>query len=111
VDNNGSVNCDDHSVLIPSLDTIVGSVVGEVVYEVSIDENLDGSISFNELREFLLDLQPADASLDGVVMANDFSAWIAAFNVGDLAADANRDGAVTPTDFGAWSGAFNQPCP
>jgi hypothetical protein len=49
----------------------------------------------------------ADQNGDGQVAPNDFSAWIANFNAGNLRADVNRDGQVAPNDFSAWIAAFN----
>lgn len=102
-DGSGVVDCDDLPILIPS----VGAVIGDADYYVQVDRDLDGAVSLEERREFLLDLQPADANLDGIVQANDFSAWIAAFNLNDSAADASRDGSVNANDFSAWIAAFN----
>jgi hypothetical protein len=50
----------------------------------------------------------ADQNSDGLVQANDFTAWIANYNANDLRADVNQDGEITPTDFTAWISAFNQ---
>ncbi|GAB5496871.1 MAG: hypothetical protein Phyf2KO_19510 [Phycisphaerales bacterium] len=50
----------------------------------------------------------ADQNTDGLVLPNDFTAWIANFNANDLRADVNQDGVLTPTDFTAWIAAFNQ---
>jgi len=51
-----------------------------------------------------------DVNGDGVLTPADFTAWIAAFNAGDLAADQNQDGLLTPTDFTAWIANFNAGC-
>jgi hypothetical protein len=53
----------------------------------------------------------ADVNADGAVSPADFSAWVAAFNAGSIAADQNGDGAVTATDFSAWVSNFNAECP
>jgi hypothetical protein len=50
----------------------------------------------------------ADQNQDGLVLPNDFSAWIANFNANNLLADVNQNGLVQPNDFSAWIGAFNQ---
>ena len=52
----------------------------------------------------------ADVNQDGVLSPTDFSAWIAAYNTGDLRADQNQDGSITPTDFSAWIANFNAGC-
>jgi hypothetical protein len=49
----------------------------------------------------------ADQNGDGLVLPNDFSAWIANYNANDLRADVNADGSVNPADFSAWIAAFN----
>jgi len=52
-----------------------------------------------------------DVNLDGMLTPADFSAWIAAFNSGNLeVGDQNLDGMLTPTDFSAWIANFNAGC-
>lgn len=53
----------------------------------------------------------ADTNLDGAVTAADFSAWITAYNSGNVVADQNLDGNVTAADFSAWIANYNQGCP
>lgn len=52
----------------------------------------------------------ADVNGDMVLNGADFSAWIIAYNLGDLAADSNRDGRISPADFNAWLASFNAGC-
>lgn len=52
----------------------------------------------------------ADVNQDGALSPTDFSAWIAAYNTGDLRADQNQDGEITPTDFSAWIANYNAGC-
>lgn len=106
VNDDGAVSCSDLPVVIPSS----GSVVSDADYEVAVDEDLDGTITLEERREFLLDLQPADANLNGSIDSSDYFAWVNAFGVGDPAADANRNGTVDSSDYFAWVSAFNSPC-
>jgi hypothetical protein len=54
---------------------------------------------------------PADVNGDGLVLPNDFSAWIAAFNAGSPGCDQNGDGLCLPNDFTAWIQNFNAGCP
>ncbi|HED53124.1 MAG TPA: hypothetical protein ENJ00_02850 [Phycisphaerales bacterium] len=52
-----------------------------------------------------------DVNLDGSLDASDFSAWIAAYNSGDVeVGDQNLDGTLTPADFTAWIANFNAGC-
>ena len=43
----------------------------------------------------------------GVVDASDFTAWVVAYNGGNIAADQNCDGLITPADFTAWVANYN----
>ena len=52
----------------------------------------------------------ADVNGDGALSPADFTAWLIAFNKGDLAADQNNDGSVDPADFTAWLIGFNTGC-
>lgn len=45
---------------------------------------------------------PADLTGDGMITGADFTAWIIAYNSGDLSADLNRNGTLEPGDFTAW---------
>lgn len=49
----------------------------------------------------------ADQNGDGLVLPNDFSAWIANYNANDLRADVNADNTVSPADFSAWISNYN----
>ncbi|MGP1272466.1 MAG: hypothetical protein ACTS22_03960 [Phycisphaerales bacterium] len=49
----------------------------------------------------------ADVNQNGLVEPGDFTAWVAAFNAGDLLADSNQNQAVEPGDFTAWVNAYN----
>ena len=49
----------------------------------------------------------ADVNGDGAVTPADFTAWIAAYNSGDIKADQNCDGVLTPADFTAWIANYN----
>ena len=52
-----------------------------------------------------------DVNLDGALTPTDFTAWINAFNSGDVeVGDQNLDGLLTPTDFTAWIINFNAGC-
>ncbi|GAB5497548.1 MAG: hypothetical protein Phyf2KO_26280 [Phycisphaerales bacterium] len=53
----------------------------------------------------------ADVNNDGQILANDFTAWINAYNTGAFECDQNGDGNCTPTDFSAWINNFNNGCP
>lgn len=60
---------------------------------------------------YLLPCLP-DTNRDGELDPTDFTAWIDAYNVGDLlSADQNRDGIASPTDFTAWIANYNAGCP
>lgn len=50
----------------------------------------------------------ADVNENGIAEPGDFTAWVAAFNTGDLRADANQNGTNEPGDFTAWVAAYNQ---
>jgi hypothetical protein len=52
----------------------------------------------------------ADVNQDGALTPTDFSAWISAYNTGDMRADQNLDGDITPTDFSAWIANYNAGC-
>jgi hypothetical protein len=52
----------------------------------------------------------ADTNRDGLVTPQDFTAWIAAYNIDASIADQNHDGRVTPRDFTAWIANFNNGC-
>ncbi|HED52759.1 MAG TPA: hypothetical protein ENJ00_00975 [Phycisphaerales bacterium] len=64
-------------------------------------------------RSFGASQQPCvgDVNLDTYLLANDFTAWIVAFNAGDQAADINGNGSLEASDFSAWIVAFNAGCP
>ncbi|MGP1272553.1 MAG: lamin tail domain-containing protein [Phycisphaerales bacterium] len=49
----------------------------------------------------------ADTNRNGIVEPGDFTAWVAAYNQGDLIADLNFNGVVEPGDFTAWVAAYN----
>ncbi|GAB5497383.1 MAG: hypothetical protein Phyf2KO_24630 [Phycisphaerales bacterium] len=52
-----------------------------------------------------------DVNLDGALTPSDFTAWIAAYNSGDIeVGDQNLDGNLSPTDFTAWIANFNSGC-
>lgn len=53
----------------------------------------------------------ADVNNDGQILANDFTAWINAYNTGAFECDQNGDGSCTPTDFSAWINNYNNGCP
>ncbi|MGP1273366.1 MAG: GC-type dockerin domain-anchored protein [Phycisphaerales bacterium] len=53
---------------------------------------------------------PADMNNNGVPDPGDFTAWIAAYNAGDLAADQNANGLLDPGDFTAWVANYNAGC-
>ncbi|MGP1273637.1 MAG: laminin B domain-containing protein [Phycisphaerales bacterium] len=52
----------------------------------------------------------ADLNGSGAADPGDFTAWIAAYNAGDLAADQNCSGALDPGDFTAWVANYNAGC-
>lgn len=52
-----------------------------------------------------------DVNLDGALTPTDFTAWINAYNSGDIeVGDQNLDGSLSPTDFTAWILNFNSGC-
>jgi hypothetical protein len=53
---------------------------------------------------------PADLNGDGELTPADFTAWIVAFNAGDLAADLNRNGTLEAADFTAWLISWQNGC-
>ncbi|GAB5497685.1 MAG: hypothetical protein Phyf2KO_27650 [Phycisphaerales bacterium] len=53
---------------------------------------------------------PADTDGDGVLTGADFTAWLIAYNNGDLSADLNNNGTLEPSDFTAWLIAFQTGC-
>lgn len=71
----------------------------------STDFALDTTAYISQVRSV------ADVNRDGQVTPADFTAWVGAFNSGDLDADQNGDGQVTPADFNAWVSNFNASCP
>ncbi|HED54801.1 MAG TPA: hypothetical protein ENJ00_11460, partial [Phycisphaerales bacterium] len=54
---------------------------------------------------------PADVDDNGILDADDFTAWLEAYNTGDSGCDQNADGACDSSDFGAWIANFNSGCP
>jgi hypothetical protein len=52
----------------------------------------------------------ADINRDGALTPADFSAWIIAYNEGDLDADQNGDARLTPADFSAWILNYGNGC-
>lgn len=52
----------------------------------------------------------ADVNGDMILNGADFTAWIIAYNAGDLTADSNGDGRITPSDFNAWLLSYNEGC-
>lgn len=52
----------------------------------------------------------SDVNRDGLLNAQDFSAWIEAFNNGYSTADQNQDGYITGTDFTTWLNNYNNGC-
>ncbi len=55
-------------------------------------------------------LRPADFNGDGFVTGEDFDAYVAAFEAGDIASDFDGDGFVTGEDFDAYVAAFESGC-
>jgi len=53
---------------------------------------------------------PSDFDKDGFVTGDDFDAYVAAFELGDLSADFDHDGFVTGDDFDAYVVAFESGC-
>lgn len=76
----------------------------------------DGAIETPEWFSVVLDdITPgepclADVNGDGIADPSDFTAWVAAYNLGDSRADQNGDGLVSPADFSAWVANFNAGC-
>ncbi|MGP1273694.1 MAG: GC-type dockerin domain-anchored protein [Phycisphaerales bacterium] len=54
---------------------------------------------------------PADVNGNGVADPGDFTAWVAAYNLGEPAADQNGNGVTDPGDFSAWVANYNIGCP
>jgi len=52
----------------------------------------------------------ADINGDGILTPTDFTAWVIAYNAGDLAADCNRNGTLEPADFSAWVASWVAGC-
>ncbi|MGP1273119.1 MAG: GC-type dockerin domain-anchored protein [Phycisphaerales bacterium] len=52
----------------------------------------------------------ADVNGNGVADPGDFTAWVNAYNAGDLAADQNGNGTLDPGDFTAWISNYNAGC-
>lgn len=52
----------------------------------------------------------ADTNFNGELDPGDFTAWIAAYNQGELAADQNVNGLLDPGDFTAWIANYNAGC-
>ncbi len=52
----------------------------------------------------------ADVNGDGMLTPSDFTAWIIAYNAGDLAADINRNGTLEAADFTAWLLSWQTGC-
>lgn len=53
---------------------------------------------------------PADVNQDGQLTPTDFTAWIVAYNAGDLRADLNGNGTLEPADFSAWVASWVAGC-
>ncbi len=53
---------------------------------------------------------PSDFDKDGFVTGDDFDAYVAAFELGDIASDFDHDGFVTGDDFDAYVAAFESGC-
>ncbi|MGP1273688.1 MAG: GC-type dockerin domain-anchored protein [Phycisphaerales bacterium] len=55
---------------------------------------------------------PADTNGNGALDPGDFTAWVTAYNAGDVpTADQNGNGALDPGDFTAWVTNYNAGCP
>ncbi|MGP1273683.1 MAG: reprolysin-like metallopeptidase [Phycisphaerales bacterium] len=54
---------------------------------------------------------PPDINGNGVPDPGDFTAWVTAYNAGDLIADQNQNGVLDPGDFTAWVTNYNAGCP
>ncbi|MGP1273409.1 MAG: PQQ-dependent sugar dehydrogenase [Phycisphaerales bacterium] len=52
----------------------------------------------------------ADVNGNGETDPGDFTAWVTAYNSGDLAADQNQNGELDPGDFTAWVTNYNAGC-
>lgn len=55
-------------------------------------------------------LCPADQDGDNALTTDDFLAWMTNYQKGDLKADMNNNGTLEPADFSAWVAAFNMGC-
>ena len=53
---------------------------------------------------------PADMNGDDTISPADFSAWVGAYNAGQISADQNGDGSLSPADFSAWVANYNLGC-
>lgn len=53
---------------------------------------------------------PADVNRNGRVENSDFSAWLSAYNTGNILADQNLDGEIQPSDFSAFLLNYNLGC-
>jgi len=88
---------------------LFGSQVG--IADFSLGDQQFANLDALEIRAEIT--QPCDPCLladvngDGAVTPADFTAWIAAYNGGDIKADQNCDGVLTPADFTAWIANYN----
>ncbi|MEO1584795.1 MAG: GC-type dockerin domain-anchored protein [Planctomycetota bacterium] len=84
--------------------------VDEIHYTPAVYEFFADDLYENFYRERLAAPCVADVNGDGTLTPADFTAWVVAFNMGDVAADQNGDGLVSPADFSAWISNFNAGC-
>jgi len=71
--------------------------------------NLCGSVT-STAATLAVNACPSDFNGDGFVTGEDFDAYVAAFEAGNISADFNGDGFVTGEDFDAYNVAFEAGC-
>ncbi|MGP1273689.1 MAG: GC-type dockerin domain-anchored protein [Phycisphaerales bacterium] len=83
-----------------------------IVYDAAIAAANGGEALSSPLTIAVAALPPCEADLNGngVLDPGDFTAWVVAFNAGDIAADQNGNGVLDPGDFTAWVSNYNAGC-
>lgn len=122
----GGISSSPQTVLTFDLNIDAGATAGDsvtIAYDGAVVLSLDDSlVTFSTTpgpNQQTLSVTPlvitigsdrlcADVNDNGVAEPGDFTAWVAAYNAGDLRADANQNGANEPGDFTAWVAAYNQ---
>lgn len=74
------------------------ATVNDLNYNARADFNLDGAVNNDDLALLNLQCLTFDFDCNGFINGDDFDAYMAAFELGDIAADTDADGFVTGDD-------------